>query len=218
MQTVDIVKSKVDHLPAIADCQALCFPNSFAVLLGKQTLVKSLQWFLVSSNRFLIHLEVDGRVVGFIGGFNPGFIGDGAKSGMFRYAIKAAMFAFLKKPLLLLHPEVKKYAPAFAKNTMLRITKTVSSNPKQVQSLDYLQYLQITIIGIHPAFRNKGLAQQLLTEAEEWALRCNKNKLQLSVKQQNLPAIKAYEKAGWRITKSLEDTYQLEKVIVAIEV
>ncbi len=204
-----IEESHSNDLKSIADCFMLCFPNSFAVLLGRKTVEKSLEWFLKDKNRFLIHAETNGEVVGFIGGFSPQFVGDGAKSGMLRHSFKTALLAALTNPSLLFHEEVRKYVPAFIKNIFLRIRKRAKKTNTVYHK--YFENVLISTMGIHPAHRRKGYAQTLLSKAETYGAKYNRSQLHLSVKKTNTPAIEAYTKAGWFFSGKLRDTYHFEK-------
>lgn len=211
-----IRESSVADLAVIAECQAACFPKSMGVLLGKKTIAKSLEWFLIEDKRFLVQLEEDGKIVGFLGGFAPRFIGDGSKSGMFRHSLPVAILQFIKKPWLLLHKEVRGYAPFFLKNTMLRLKRRLfGQSPVKKVSLDnlsdYTRCLQLTVVGVHPSHRRKGYGQALLQQLEKYAEFYQMPQLQLSVKKKNEAAIDVYAKAGWHISGELEDTYQMKK-------
>lgn len=208
-----IKESRAADLSAIAECHLECFPASTAVLLGKKTVEKSLEWFLLSANRFLVHIEEDGKVVGFLGGFAPRYIGDGGKSGMFMHSLPTSLKAFIKKPSLMLQREVRSYAPAFIKNIALRLVNKLSLKPPIQISTDYTQCLQISTIGIHPAYRRKGYALALMKKGEDYAVLHNKMRLQLSVKQKNNEALNFYKKAGWQISGTLKNTYQMKKML-----
>ena len=206
-----IIESRSTDLKAIADCFMLCFPDSFAVLLGNKTVEKSLEWFLKDENRFLIHVEANGVIVGFMGGFSPQFVGDGAKSGMLRQSFKTAFLTILTKPSLLFHEEVRKYVPAFIKNIYLRIRKPVKKTNTATDK--YFENVLISTMGVHPAHRRNGYAQMLLSQAEMYGAKYNRQQLHLSVKKKNTSAIEAYTKAGWFFSGELKDTYHFEKKI-----
>ncbi|MDB5247881.1 MAG: family N-acetyltransferase [Segetibacter sp.] len=212
----EIKESNSRNIPGIAECQLQCFPASMAVLLGKKTVEKSLEWFLISDNRFLIHIEEDEKVVGFLGGFAPRFIGDGGKSGMFMHSLPETIKAFVKNPSLVMHNEIRNYAPAFVRNIAIRFLNNLSLKPPIQNSTDYLQCLQVSIIGVHPSFRGNGYALALMKKAEDYAALHNKQKLQLSVKQKNLPAVNMYKKAEWEISGRLKDTFQMKKQLGGI--
>lgn len=206
-----IKESNNTHISSIAACFMLCFPHSFAVLLGRKTVAKSLEWFLQNENRFLVHAEINGEVIGFVGGFAPQFVGDGSKSGMLRHSFSTALFSMISKPSLFFHEEVRKYLPAFIRNVFLRIRKPKKSS--QATPKNYFENVLISTIGIHPSYRGKGFAQTLLSTVETYGAKYNRGQMHLSVKNINTQAIRAYTKAGWAFTGEFKDTYHFEKKI-----
>ena len=210
---MNIIESSAADLPAIAECFAEAFPTSFAALLGKNTVVKSLEWFLLTDNRFLFHLEQDGRVVGFLGGFAPQFIGDGAKSGMLRHSLPVAVKSLATKPSLWLHSEVRKYGPAFMRNALLRLKRRKKVVVEQKPVGNYLKCVVVATIGVHPEHQGKGYAHLLLDKTQELAAKYNRKQLHLSVKKKNASAIRAYAKSGWLVTGEKDDTYTVDKML-----
>jgi GNAT superfamily N-acetyltransferase len=64
----------------------------------------------------------------------------------------------------------------------------------------YLKHAQHAYLGfmyVDPKHRGKGVNQQILEYLKQWALSKNLTELILEVYDENLPAIKAYEKAGF---------------------
>ncbi len=67
-------------------------------------------------------------------------------------------------------------------------------------SKDYLKYAQHAYLGfmyVDPKYRGKGVNQQIIEYLKQWALSKNLTELRLEVYDENLPAIKAYEKVGF---------------------
>ena|ERR1700761_6482892 len=67
-------------------------------------------------------------------------------------------------------------------------------------SKDYLKFTQHAYLGfmyVDTKHRGKGVNQQILKYLKQWALSKNLTELRLEVYDENLPAIKAYEKAGF---------------------
>ncbi len=129
-----IKNSKPIQLPELAACHMVCFPKSLASRLGKNYVQKSLEWFLVSPNRFLFHLEDKGKVIGYCGGFKPQKAGDGSSSGMLQHAFNSAITGILRNPFLLFHPEVRQHYPFLWMNIKRKITgKATPSQPVTVK-------------------------------------------------------------------------------------
>lgn len=204
--------SRLEDMKGIAECFEYCFPNSIAVLLGRPTVTKSLEWFLLQENRQLVHLVHMEKIIGFQGCFIPQYIGDGAKSGMLRHAFLPMIRGFLFRPHLLFHPEVKAYLPSFIKNVFLRLKKRKKVSEK-ICGETYLQSCIIATVGVLPEYRGNGFAEILLKEAELFSKQQDKVKLHLCVKDFNDSAIRAYKKAGWTITSHGKKNFQLDKVV-----
>lgn len=67
-------------------------------------------------------------------------------------------------------------------------------------SKDYLKHVQHAYLGfmyVDPKRRGMGVNQQIIEYLKRWALSKNLTELRLEVYNENLPAIKAYEKAGF---------------------
>lgn len=67
-------------------------------------------------------------------------------------------------------------------------------------SKDYLKYTQHAYLGfmyVDHKYRGKGVNQQIIEYLKQWALSKNLTELRLEVYDENLSAIKAYEKAGF---------------------
>jgi ribosomal protein S18 acetylase RimI-like enzyme len=212
-----IKNSQIQDLPDIADCHISCFPNSLATRLGKAYVTKTMEWFLSNPNRFLFHLTLEEKVVGYCGGFMPLKPGDGSSSGMLQHAFKQAILGIIKNPLLLFHPEVKQNYPFLWMNIKRRITgKTKPFKPVSA-SQPFKQHVGLVVIGVLPGFRGAGLAQQLLGEFEEKTKRLRQNEMVLSVKKDNGRAIKAYAAFGWLPLEEHDKTVVMQKFLAGTE-
>ncbi len=212
---MEILISTHNDISSIAKCQVICFPDSFAVKLGSACIEKSLQWFLANPNRFLVHVENNGNVIGFVGGFMPQFIGDGSKSGILNFAIKDAFTGLLRRPNLFFKKELWFYSIVFIKNKLRLLQKKLTKNklivPEEFQ--DYLHSVAITIIAVHTQFRGNGIVDDLLDYVEKFAITHNKTVLCLGVKQKNIIASRAYERNGWVVDKQVGDSFVMKKFL-----
>lgn len=188
-------------LRKIADCNTRAFPASLSTKMGKAYQVKMLAWYLSTDKTFLFHLEENGRCVGYCGGMiNDGTLPTGSASGMTQYSFKEAMQAFLLRPWLVFHPEVRKKYPFIWRNLLMKLgvkKKKQRSQGMQV-ALEREPQVGLVVIGVDPAYQGKGYGSLLLQEFERRALEMYViRKLQLSVKADNAQAIRAYERNGW---------------------
>lgn len=206
-------QSEKKHLHNMALCHMDCFPKSLSSRLGLNYVKKTLDWFLVSPNRFLFHIEINNKIVGYCGGFVPQKIGDGSSSGMLQYAFNEAIVGLITHPWLLLHPEVRQQYKFLWMNIKRRVTgKTIPlGNPSPTNMI--INNVGLVVIGVHPAFRGTGLAKQLVGEFENRAKAYGRNEVMLSVKSDNLRAINAYKKFGWKILREQKKLFVMHKMI-----
>jgi ribosomal protein S18 acetylase RimI-like enzyme len=191
-----------------------CFPSSLATKLGKKYVSKTLDWFLSKPNRFLFHIEEEGKVIGYCGGFIPSKPGDGSSSGMLQHAFNEAVKGLVVKPWLLFHKEVVTYYPFIWRNIKRKFTGKVVPAPTTSKNVTpFKTYVGLVVIGVLPSKRGTGVAQQLMAEFENKSRQLHQNELVLSVKKDNNRAIKAYNNYGWNIKEEHQKTYVLQKTI-----
>ena len=64
--------------------------------------------------------------------------------------------------------------------------------------LDHDQYAYLGFMYTKPGYRGKGINQKIVEVLKGWAKDNNLTEIRLTVYNENLPAIKAYEKAGFK--------------------
>lgn len=64
--------------------------------------------------------------------------------------------------------------------------------------LDHEDYSYLGFMYCEPEFRGKGIIQKLIEELKIWSLGQGLTEVRLTVYQDNLPAVKAYEKSGFK--------------------
>jgi ribosomal protein S18 acetylase RimI-like enzyme len=189
-----------------------CFPGSLATRLGKSYVQKTLEWFLQSDNRFLFHIAEQGKVVGYCGGFIPTKRGDGSSSGMLQHAFSQAVRGIAIRPWLVFHAEVRQQYPFIWRNIKRKLTGKMK--PARTANVKpFKPFVGLVVIGVLPAYRGKGIAQQLMKEFERRVEAYQQHELYLSVKKDNSRAIKAYQNFGWSIVEEQPKTYVMKKVI-----
>jgi ribosomal protein S18 acetylase RimI-like enzyme len=200
-------------LPEVAKCQVACFPESLATRLGIKYVEKTLEWFLINPKRFLFHIEAEGKVVGYCGGFLPAKIGDGSSSGMLQHAFSEAIKGILRKPWLIFHPEVRQHYPFLWMNIKRKLSGKTIPMGKPVDVKEYKPGVGLVVIGVHPGFRGSGVAQALMQAFEDKARALDNKEMNLTVKASNLRAINAYKKFGWSVKKQDDKTFLMNKVL-----
>ena len=72
----------------------------------------------------------------------------------------------------------------------------------------------LIVIGLKKEYQGEGIGSLLLNEFENKAKNnIDIEKISLSVKPENINAIKAYSKNGWKIIKTTKDSVQFAKLI-----
>lgn len=191
----------INHsLYSVAECHVRAFPGSLSSSLGKVYVQQMLSWYLSTNKTFLFHIEEDGQCVGYCGGMiNDGTLPTGSASGMAQHSFKAAITAFMLRPWLVFHPEVRAKWPLLWKNILMKLglqPKVHAPEQKQQQAKE--PHVGLVVIGVDPAHQGKGYGSILLQEFERRAIEVyGISTLQLTVKADNAQAIKAYERNGW---------------------
>lgn len=195
-------------------CYSKAFPKSFAVALGHNYVRITLDWFLSVEGNFLFHVvePKSGMVIGFCGGLiNDGIKRRGSSSEMIQYAFNEGLKGILMKPWLLFHHQmVGKYRLAF-KNLKKRIIGTKIALP--YKQGEVVPFTGLVVIGVHDQFQNKGLSKILLAEFEKRSKNLGMNKMKLTVNKNNLQAIHAYKKNGWKIDEERSTSFSMIKLI-----
>jgi len=211
-----IIDSSSDNLPSIATCHKLAFRHSLSSALGIPFLIKMLSWYLCNDHAFLFHLEFKGKIIGYCGGIIvDGTQSTGSASGMTQHSFNMAIIAFLKKPWLLFHPEVRNKYKLISRNILykLKIKKPAKQNSKI--TLKEIMHVGLVVIGINPAFQGKGYSKMILGEFEQRAKNMGAKEVRLTVLSDNKTAIEAYKKNGWQEDKALSNSISMFKIINA---
>lgn len=64
--------------------------------------------------------------------------------------------------------------------------------------LDHQHYAYLGFMYTEPGYRGRGINARIVVALKEWALERGLREVRLTVYQDNLPAIKAYEKSGFK--------------------
>ncbi|MFZ1799382.1 MAG: GNAT family N-acetyltransferase [Chitinophagaceae bacterium] len=206
-------KSQPSNLDDIAVLHRACFTESLSRELGTGYARKTLQWFLTDANRFLWHVENEGKIVGYVGGFISQYPGDGSTSGMLRYAMREAVTGVAKKPWLIFNKQIRQMYPIIFKNIYRKIipkTKVITTIKKYTNDETKAG---LVVIGVHPQFRGKGIFEMLMTAFENETVERNIQRMGLSVRKTNQHAIHAYEKCGWQVSIEHADSFEMFKEI-----
>lgn len=198
----------------IAKCHIAAFPNSLSSKLGYTFVSNMMRWYLSAPNKFLFFIEEQNSVVGYCGGhLQDGVDGFGAASGMTQFGFSSAITALLVRPWLFFHPDLTaRYNFIFI--NILRKIKLKKDKPLAQTNSNYNNQpltAGLVVIGIRPNLQQKGLGTFLQQEFERKAIEMGAQQLQLSVRTDNLKAIKSYLRNGYEIEKEVAPSYVMIK-------
>jgi ribosomal protein S18 acetylase RimI-like enzyme len=176
-----------------------------------------LSWYLSSDKTFIFHATDDeGRCAGYCGGIvSDGVLNTGSASGMAQYTFWHGVWAFLTHPWVLFHPEVRAKFPLLRNNLLMKlgIRPRVHFSPEQRNTMARDPHVGLVVIGVDPKFQGRGIGSLLLQEFERRAALLGLSKMQLTVRSDNVQAIRAYERNGWVREREAEGSLSMVKRI-----
>jgi GNAT superfamily N-acetyltransferase len=205
------LKTKIlDHsnLKEVSKCHISSFPKSLSSMLGEKYTEKYLEWFLVSDERFLIGVEVDDKIVGYVGGC----LGTGSTSQMIQYSFSELLLNLFFKPWLFFHDKIISNIPLIMRNIKLKVLYMVFQR-NIADSFSKLPSMGLVIIGVHKNFQNKNLGKLLLHQFDKECIKRGCGKAHLTVKSINKIAINFYKRNGWKVSQENEDAISMFKNI-----
>ncbi len=209
-----VINSQDSDLKAIAHCHKMAFPNSLSSRLGLRYCIKMLEWYLVAKNRFLFHLELENKVIGYCGGFIRKGEPHGSSTGMTQHAFKEGIQSLIVRPWLLFHPEVKKNYRFLFRNLLLRVKRKTKTEPNKTSPLPSTELIAgLVVIGVDSNYQGKHYGTLMLQEFERIAKSKGVKKVTLSVKSNNIKAIKSYTRNGWLPGAVNQDSLNMYKEI-----
>lgn len=206
-------KPGLDQLPAMAVCHRKAFPHALSTTMGQAYVEKMLEWYLVDPRAFIFFLEQSGRCVGYCGGLLvDGQVAVGSASSMLQHSYSAAVRAMLKQPWLFLHVEfLKKYRLAL-KNSWRKLRKLLGAPVSSTAPRVPVQpHTGLIVIGVDPQFQGKGYGSILLHEFERQSMLRGYHLMMLTVRTDNVQAIRSYERNGWKAVLSQNNSTSMEK-------
>jgi GNAT superfamily N-acetyltransferase len=205
--------STPEDLPRLVDCHLSAFPEALSSKLGRSFAEKMFEWYIVADRGILIHLEKDGQVIGYCGGIRvhePGL--PGAFTSISQHAFWVFVFAFVRRPWLLFHPENVKKRAGIVRNVLVRSgLRRASTSVLPAIRESFSPNWGLVVIGVRSDRRRHGHGSVLIREFERLAREDGVVLVQLSVKTSNKDAISSYEKNGWFVSKRAEDVQQMQK-------
>lgn len=209
--------SQLSDLPEIVDCHKDAFPDALSTKQGSPFISKMMEWYISSERGVLFHIyDEQGEMAGYCGGIitrEPGLLG--AVSSISQYAFKDFLKSYLRRPWLFFHVENLKKIPYIVKNLLIKFgLKKKATLASAKENADFQPFMGLVVIGVKNKYHGKGYGSILLQEFERLAYELGGlHHIQLSVKAENVRAIKSYLRNGWVINFETATTKQLVKVL-----
>lgn len=201
-------------LKNIVECHKSAFPNALSSKMGNTFISKMMEWYITSDRGILFHIENKNKeIIGYCGGIITKQKGlHGAVTSISQYSFNTFLISYLIRPWLIFHPENIKKITYIQRNI---IVKLGLNKPEEINKIeDFIPFMGLVVIGLRKDNQGKGIGGILLNEFENIAKNNNEiKKISLSVKLQNINAIKAYSKNGWKIGEQTKKTIQMFKFI-----
>lgn len=194
-------RATAHDIPGIARIHIEGFAGYRSTLLGERFVAEVVSWFLAQPFSIVLVAEAGDRLAGFVFGAPVGYVGQ-----LNRSVFPAAAMAILIRPWLLLRPVI-------LQGIIGKLRQVAKARPQQ-SSLVEEPAFSLVGIGVDSQFRGKGIAGILISCFEEEVAVRGFRRIRLSVKKDNIAALRAYEKAGWiRCTEEAADLYTYRKQV-----
>ena len=211
---MNCITSKSKDLINIVKCHKSVFPDALSSKLGPLFILKMYEWYITSDRGILFHIEnEDNEIIGYCGGIITKHKGQhGAVTSISQYSFNTFVISYLIRPWLLFHPEMLKKISSIKKNILLKLD--LNKQIEKINKEDFIPFMGLVVIGLTKDNQGKGIGSTLLNEFEKRAKNnIDIKKISLSVKPENLNAIKAYSKNGWETGKQTKTSIQMYKLI-----
>lgn len=211
---MNCITTTTRDLKNIVECHKSAFPNALSSKMGNTFISKMMEWYIESDRGVLFHVENKNKeIIGYCGGIITKQKGlHGAVTSISQYSFNTFLISYLKRPWLIFHPENIKKIPYIHRNIFIRLGL---NKPEKInKNNEFIPFMGLVVIGLRKDNQGKGIGGILLNEFEKRAKEIYKvKKISLSVKLQNINAIKAYSKNGWKIGENKKKTTQMFKFI-----
>lgn len=211
---MNCITTTTRDLKNIVECHKSAFPNALSSKMGNTFISKMMEWYITSERGILFHIENKNKeIIGYCGGIITKQKGlHGAVTSISQYSFNTFLISYLKRPWLIFHPENIKKIPYIRRNIFIKLGL---NKPEKInKNNEFIPFMGLVVIGLRKDNQGKGIGGILLNEFEKIAKEIHKvKKISLSVNPQNINAIKAYSKNGWKIGEHKKKTTQMFKFI-----
>ena len=209
-----IITTSKEDLANVAFVHINAFPNSLSSKLGQKYCIKMLEWYLISSNAFLFHLEIDSKIVGYCGGKVAGSHGSGSTTAMLQYTFFQSIKSMFLRPYLFFNQAMISNYAVIINNILIKFKiKNKRSQYLNKKKMNNSKEIGLVVIGVENSKQGLGYGSKILIEFEKRCKSLGATKIHLSVKSSNTTAIKSYSRNGWELEKSDTHVATMYKLI-----
>ena len=196
----------------IVGCHKSAFPDALSSQMGNSFILKMMEWYIKSDRGVLFHIENENNeIIGYCGGIiTKKKELHGAVTSISQYAFNTFLISYLFRPWLLFHPENIKKISYIQRNIIIKLGL---NKPEKInKNEEFVPFMGLVVIGLRKDNQGKGIGSNLLSEFERKANEIyDIEKIVLSVNPDNVNAIKAYSKNGWKISNQSKKSIQMFK-------
>jgi ribosomal protein S18 acetylase RimI-like enzyme len=202
MKLIQVSGQNTTIMKTIAACHCAAFPESLTAALGIKFAARMLSWYVATPNGSIYYFEDgNGECAGYCSGiYKDGSMITGAASGMAQHSLWTAIGAFILRPQVIFHRELRQKWPLIWQNIRMRLSLAtkIKTDHNLKAEMAASPYVALASIAVHPGHRNKGVGTRLLEAFEHHAsARFQVRKVRLSVRQDNVTAIQFYCSRGY---------------------
>jgi ribosomal protein S18 acetylase RimI-like enzyme len=178
------------------------FPDSRSTQLGRPFLRAMYKWFLLNYPEISLVATVDNKVVGLAVG---SFGGYGRR--VFRYALPEVVWGFVRHPQLVFHREMFYLWRSYLRGLNPLKTKSpiAPSDPRNRSN----RQAAFASLAVMPTATGVGIPLILAFERAAWEN--GADRISHSVRRQNVPVLKIYQRLGWLIRAESDQSVNFYK-------
>jgi ribosomal protein S18 acetylase RimI-like enzyme len=175
---------------SVADLHMVAFQGYTNTLIGMPYVRAFIRWFCETDDAIaLCAMDSANTPVGYAIGAHLGY-----EINLNKKILWPAASGILLRPWLVFNPHFRRIVT----NKLRSLTKFRNHQNNQVPILPS-PTVSLVGIGVHPQYKGKKIAHELITVFESRVLESRAKSMRLSVYSDNIAARKFYEKAGWQI-------------------
>lgn len=196
---MEVKQSQLSDLDGLAFCHKRAFPKSLSSLQGHRFVKKMLEWYIAHERGVMIHIEVEGHIMGYCGGIITKLPGlEGAVTSINTFAFNDFVISYMRRPWLVFHPLTIRKAKYILRSISVKLGVRNKKTSPTLKNGGFRSFAGVVVIGVDPDFQGKGGGSMLLEEFERIGREEGVEVLRLSVNPANAKAIGAYKKNQWK--------------------